>query len=92
MKCYQITQGGECVALVADRAMVRAITECRPPGYYWVEEVEIGEPISRRRLRARKPSFNQQVGRGRRKPTKRPSRWLHIPAIVPIEIARPNAR
>jgi len=92
MKCYQITQGGECVALVSEIAMARAITDCQPPGYYQVEEVEIGEPISMRKLRARKPSFNQQVGRGRRKPTRRPRGWLHIPAIVPIEVARPNAR
>jgi hypothetical protein len=91
MKCYQITQGGECVALVAEIAMARAITDCQPPGYYQVEEVEFGEPISMRKVRTRKPSFNQHVGRGRRRPTKRPSRWLHIPAIVPIEIARPNA-
>jgi hypothetical protein len=91
MKCYQITQGDECVALVADMAMARAITECQPPGCYRVEEVEIGEPISTRKLRARKPSFNLQVGHGRRKPAKRPSRWMQSPAIVPIEVVRPNA-
>jgi hypothetical protein len=92
MKCYEITQGGECVALVADMAMVRAITECQPPGSYQVEQVEIGEPISRRKLRARKPSLSPQAGRGRRKPTRRPGRWVQGPAIVTIDRARPNTR
>jgi len=92
MKCYQISQDGECVALVDDIAMVRAITGCQPQGSYVVKEVEVGPPILRRKLRARRPSTNQRRARARRKPNRRPSRWLHEPSIATVEQAQNQAR
>jgi len=92
MKCYQITQDGECVALVHDIAMARAITGCQPQGCYVVKEVEVGSPSLRRKPRARRPSINQKRARGRRKPNKRPSRWLLEPSIGAIEQAQNQAR
>jgi len=91
-KSYQITRGGECVALVADMAMARAITECRPPGCYRVEEVEIGSPISRRESRARRRPTRPHVGRCRSVPTGQPSGWNQATAMTTIQPVRPNAR
>jgi hypothetical protein len=70
---YQISQGGEPVALVASIALARQIVQCQPEGFYQVDAVEVGEPASRRRLRSREPSIRRMVRRSRHEAKGRPS-------------------
>ena len=99
MTCYEISQGGEPMALVAEVAVAEAIVRCQPPGYYRVEAIEVGEPISRRMLRARRPSLGHRIKSIRRMAGKRRARWNPVPStapiersMVPVEPARPQAR
>jgi hypothetical protein len=92
MKCYQIMQEGECVAMVYDLAMVRAIVECRPRGTYTVEEIEIGRSTSKRKRPARKPLTNRPGAHRRRKSCKSPSPWIPDPPVAAIPPTRPQVR
>ncbi len=76
MKCFQISQDGECVALVSDIGLVRAIVECRPRGFYVVTEVEVGRPPSKRKKPSRKPSTKHAGEHRRRKASETPSPWV----------------
>lgn len=46
MTCYQISQGGEPVAVVNSRALAERIIGCQLPGFYQVEEFQVEGPIS----------------------------------------------
>jgi hypothetical protein len=70
---YQISQGGEPVALVATIALARQIVQCQPDGFYQVDAVEVGEPVLRRRLRSREPSIRRMVRRSRHEVKGQPS-------------------
>jgi hypothetical protein len=74
MMCYQISQNGEPVALVASMALTQQIIQCQPPGFYQVDAVDVGEPISGRRSRARKLSIKHKTRRGRYRANKRRGR------------------
>jgi len=91
MTCYQISQDGEPVALVADLGMARAIARCQPWGEYLVEEFEVDERGPVRRSRARKPPVDRPPAR-RRRVIEPSARWTHgIPAEA-VEQARPQVR
>jgi hypothetical protein len=92
MKCYQITQHGECVAIVHEIGMARAIVECRPRGCYAVQEIEIGRPASRRKKPARRPSSIHPVAPRRRKSGKQPGRSVFGATIGTIGQSRLHAR
>ena len=68
MTCYQISQDGQPVAIVASIAMARAIIMCRPRGTYEVDEVRIEDRPSRRKSWRSRPTcsshpFGVRVGR-----------------------------
>ncbi len=65
MMCYQISQNGEPVALVASITLARRIVECQPSGFYDVDTVEVGDPTPIRSSRARKSSIKSRTRRGR---------------------------
>jgi hypothetical protein len=92
MMCYQISQSGEPVALVATIALAHRIVRCQPPGFYEVDVVEIGEPMSRRRPRARKFSIKHKIRRARSRAGKQPSPGLQGGAAPMFEEPRPQAR
>jgi len=78
MKCYQVSQNGEAVALVASIALARRIIQCQPLGFYQVEAVEVGEPMSRPRSRARRSSSKQKTRRDRQKAHDEPGAGIRI--------------
>jgi hypothetical protein len=85
MTCYQISESGELVALVANLGLAQAIIQCQPPGYYQVDEVEVGDPAGGARSRARRHSITRRGGRGRRRQiNKRPVRWSYRPVTLAI--------
>jgi hypothetical protein len=46
MTRYLISQGGEPVAIVTNLNLARGITRGQPPGYYSVDELEVGPPVA----------------------------------------------
>jgi hypothetical protein len=88
MMCYQISQNGEAVALVAGTALARRFVECQAPGFYQVDALEIGEPISRRKPRRRESSTKQKIRRGRHKPSEQPAQGVYGSAAVVSNRAR----
>jgi hypothetical protein len=46
MTRYRITQGGEPVAIVTSLDLARRIARGQPPGYYTVDELEVGLPVA----------------------------------------------
>jgi hypothetical protein len=51
MTCYQISQDGEPVALVANLALAERIIACQSPGFYQVEEIQVNGAVTRRKSR-----------------------------------------
>jgi hypothetical protein len=83
MMCYQISESGEPVALVADFNLAQAIIQCQPPGHYMVNEVEVGDPAAGGRSRARRRSSARPGHRGRHRQMKqRPARWSYRPVTL----------
>ncbi len=85
MMCYQISQSGEPVALVASIGLARRIVECQPPGFYDVDTLEVGAPMSPRRARARKSSSKNKIRRGRHKANKQPGQGVHGSVAVVVD-------
>jgi hypothetical protein len=76
MMCYQISQNGEPVALVATVALASQIVGCQPTGFYQVDALEVGEPMPIRRSRARKSSIKHKIRLGRQRGNKQPGAWI----------------
>ena len=76
MMCYQISQNGEPVALVASITLARRIVQCQPPGFYDVDTVELGDPMPIRRPPARKSSIKSRTRRGRHEASHQPGAWI----------------
>ena len=69
MICYLVREDCEPVALVASIDLARAIVCSQPPGYYIVDEIQVGPLDSGPRARAGKRSThhpNRRDGDGRR--------------------------
>jgi hypothetical protein len=89
MRCYEIRQCGEPVALVANLELAQAITQCQSPGHYLVDEVEVGEPPAPpRKSRARRRSLHRPSGRSRHHGIKRPACWSYRRITHTIDRAR----
>jgi hypothetical protein len=54
MTCYQISQGGELIALVTTLGLAQAIENCQPPGCYQVDEIQVQPPFVKRHPLGRK--------------------------------------
>ena len=46
MTRYRISQGGEPVAIVTSLDLARGIARGQPPGYYSVDELQVGPPVA----------------------------------------------
>jgi hypothetical protein len=76
MMCYQISQNGEPVALVATVALAYRIVGCQPTGFYQVDALEVGEPTSRGRSRARKSLTKHQIRLGPHSGNNQRAAWI----------------
>ncbi len=65
MTCYQVSQGGELIALVTTLGLAQAIEHCQPPGYYRVDLIQVEPPIAKRHPLNRKHRI-AHFGRRRR--------------------------
>ena len=46
MTRFRISQGGEPVAIVTSLELVWGIARGQPPGYYSVDELQVGPPVA----------------------------------------------
>ena len=46
MTCYRISHDKEPIALVASLGLARRIVCCQPPGYYRLDKIRMGPPIT----------------------------------------------
>ena len=91
MMCYQISQNGEPVALVATITLARRIVQCQPAGFYDVDTVEVGDPKLIRRTRARRFSIKHRIRRGRSWAIKPPSPGAEGRATLTLDPAPQQA-
>jgi hypothetical protein len=76
MRCYQIDQDGESIAIVTNLSLARAIARCQPPGYYRVFEIQVDPPIVIRQPPGRRQGIRHSGGRRGCKPGARSGRKI----------------
>jgi hypothetical protein len=91
MMCYQISQHGEPVALVATMALARRIVQCQPAGFYDLDTVDVGAPKVLRRAQVRRFSIKHRIRRGRSRAIKPPSPGVEGRATLTFDPARQQA-
>ena len=55
MTCYRISHDEEPIALVASLGLARRIVCCQPPGYYRLDKIQMGPPITVHHLQGWRP-------------------------------------
>jgi hypothetical protein len=50
MTCYRISHDEEPIALVGSLGLARRIVCCQPPGYYRLDKIRMGPPITLKSL------------------------------------------
>ena len=63
MTRYRISQGGEPVAIVTSLDLLRGIARGQPPGYYSVDELQVGPPVAAGQAAVRRRAIRHRDGR-----------------------------
>ena len=63
MSRYRISRGGEPVAIVTSLDLARGITRGQPPGYYSVDELQVGPPVAAGNAAVRRRAIRHGNGR-----------------------------
>ena len=63
MTRYRISQGGEPVAIVTSLDLARGIARGQPPGYYSVDELQVGPPVAAGQAAVRRRAIRHCDGR-----------------------------
>jgi hypothetical protein len=59
MTRYRISEGGQPVAIVSSLDLARGIARGQPPGYYSVDELEVGLPVAAGQAAVRRPAIRR---------------------------------